>query len=85
MEAPASAEEGNHQGRGELRDQPPPGARVVTGRRGLFGSETDHRPVGGGGGVRPGRKCAVLAAGAEAPRDVGKVSVTYLAVRACYM
>jgi hypothetical protein len=35
------------QGRGELRDQPPPGARVVTGPKGLFLSKTDHRPVDG--------------------------------------
>ncbi|CAG7607947.1 hypothetical protein SBRY_11093 [Actinacidiphila bryophytorum] len=27
----------SHQGRGELRDQPPPGARVVTDPKGLFG------------------------------------------------
>jgi hypothetical protein len=35
------------QGRGELRDQPPPGARVATDPKGLFGPEPDHRPVGG--------------------------------------
>ncbi|CAG7597364.1 hypothetical protein SBRY_10074 [Actinacidiphila bryophytorum] len=36
-----------HQGRGELRAQPPPGARVVTDPKGLFGPETDHRPMAG--------------------------------------
>ncbi|CAG7601759.1 hypothetical protein SBRY_10456 [Actinacidiphila bryophytorum] len=35
------------QGRGERRDQPPAGARVVTGPKGLFGPKPDHPPVGG--------------------------------------
>ncbi|CAG7632857.1 hypothetical protein SBRY_20916 [Actinacidiphila bryophytorum] len=32
-----SVTEGTPQGRGERRDKPPPGARVVTGPKGLFG------------------------------------------------
>ncbi|WUH90555.1 hypothetical protein OG900_10910 [Streptomyces sp. NBC_00433] len=36
-----------HQGRGELRDQPTTGARVVTDPEVLLLSKTDHRPVAG--------------------------------------
>jgi glycosyltransferase involved in cell wall biosynthesis len=41
---PRPAAEGAPQGRGELRDQPPPGARVVTDPKGQLLSHPDHRP-----------------------------------------